>query len=182
MAARWLARWRVPLGWILGLAALYVAKPRGEWLLAGIGVAAIGEALRLWASGHLEKDQGLTTSGPYAWTRNPLYLGSLFVGLGFCIAAGRFSLLILLAGLFAAVYVPVMKREARRLEAVYPADYSRYAAEVPLFVPRPPRNGAEARERSSFSWRRVGVNREYLTVIGLLLVAAFLSVKWMLGG
>jgi protein-S-isoprenylcysteine O-methyltransferase Ste14 len=160
------------------LVALYLAMPRPEWLLAGIGVASLGEALRLWASGHLVKNQRLTTGGPYAWTRNPLYLGSLFVGLGFCLAAGRAPLFAVLAGLFGVVYLPVMKREARRLEEAYPGEYPRYAATVPLFWPRPPR--AQDGESSAFSWSRVLENREHLTVTGLVLVAALLWAKWIL--
>ena len=178
MSSEAIARWRVPLGWILGLLALWLAEPTRDYLLAGVLVAAIGEALRLWASGYLEKDRRLATGGPYAWTRNPLYLGSLLVGMGFTLATGRMFLLLVLVGLFAAVYVPVMKREAARLEAAFPGDYSLYASRVPLLVPRVPReDGARG---SSFSWSQVWVNREPVTVVGLVLVVAILWAKWKL--
>lgn len=140
----------------------------------------MGEALRFCASGYLEKDRRLATGGPYAWTRNPLYLGSLLVGLGFTLATGRMFLLVVLVALFAAVYFPVMKREAERLEAAFPGDYSFYASRVPLLVPRvPPRGEATG---ASFSWSQVWVNREPVTVVGLLLVVAILWVKWKLLG
>ena len=172
-----MARWRVPLGWVLGLLALWIAEPTGVYLIAGVLVAAAGEALRIWASGYLEKDRRLTTEGPYAWTRNPLYLGSLLVGLGFALATGKLVLLAVLAGLFAAIYIPVMKREAARLEAAFPLDYSVYAARVPLLLPRVPREGARG---VSYSWARVQANREPVTVIGILVVVLILWAKWRL--
>jgi protein-S-isoprenylcysteine O-methyltransferase Ste14 len=173
-----IARWRVPVGWLLGLLALWLAEPTGGYLLAGVSLAAFGEALRLWASGYLDKDRRLATGGPYAWTRNPLYLGSLFVGLGFTLATGRMFLLFALVALFAAVYFPVMKREAARLEAAFPGDYSLYASRVPLLVPRVPRR--DSARGSSFSWNQVWVNREPVTVVGLVLVVAILWAKWKL--
>jgi len=178
MTSETIARWRVPVGWLLGLLALWLAEPTGGYLLAGVLVAAIGEALRLWASGYLEKDRRLATAGPYAWTRNPLYLGSFFMGVGFTLATGRVILLFLLVALFAAVYVPVMKREATRLEASFPSDYPLYAARVPLLIPRAPRE--ESALGASFSWSQVWVNREPVTVLGLLLVVVILWAKWRL--
>jgi len=176
MTSETIARWRVPVGWLLGLLALWLAEPTGGYLLAGIVVAVLGEALRLWASGYLQKDRRLSTEGPYAWTRNPLYLGSLLVGLGFTLATGRLFLLLVLVALFAAVYFPVMKREAARLEEAFPGDYSLYASRVPLLVPRVPReNGARG---AGFSWIQVWVNREPVTVLGLLLVVVILWAKW----
>lgn len=180
MTAEALARWRVPVGWLLGLLALWVARPRGEYLLVGVVVAAVGEGLRLWASGYLEKDRKLATAGPYAWTRNPLYLGSLFVGAGFALATGRLVGLVALIVLFAAIYFPVMKREAKRLAVAFPDDYSRYASRVPLLVPRIPRR--DWSPSGSFSWGRVVANREPTTVVGLVLVVAILWGKWMLLG
>jgi protein-S-isoprenylcysteine O-methyltransferase Ste14 len=171
-----MARWRVPVGWLLGLLALWLAEPTGAYLLAGVLVAAVGEALRLWASGYLEKDRRLTTAGPYAWTRNPLYLGSFLVGVGFTLATGKWVLLIVLFALFAAVYFPVMKREAARLEAAFPGDYSLYASRVPLLVPRIPRGND--RHGPSFSWAQVWANREAVTIVGLALVVVILWVKW----
>ena len=112
-------------------------------------------------------------SGPYAWTRNPLYLGSLFVGVGFALATGRFVLLLVVVLLFIAVYAPVMRREASRLAETFPEAYPAYAERVPLFWPNPARGrGAE------FSFVRVVRNREYWTVLGWL--AAALMLGWKL--
>jgi protein-S-isoprenylcysteine O-methyltransferase Ste14 len=178
MTSDTMARWRVPAGWLLGLLALWLAEPTGGYLLVGVSVAVAGEALRLWASGYLEKDRRLATEGPYAWTRNPLYLGNLLVGLGFSLATGRMFLLLLLVALFAAIYVPVMKREAARLQAAFPGEYTLYAARVPLLVPRAPRG--DANPGATFSWGQVWANREPITVAGILLVVAILWVKWKL--
>jgi protein-S-isoprenylcysteine O-methyltransferase Ste14 len=172
-----LARWRVPAGWLLGILALWLAKPTPSYLITGILIAVVGEALRLWASGYLEKDRRLATEGPYAWTRNPLYFGSLLVGLGFTLATGRPLFLLVLAALFAAVYLPVMKREAARLETAFPATYPFYASRVPLLIPRVPRVPGTG---AGFSWNQVWKNGEPRTVLGLLLVAAILFLKWRL--
>ena len=180
MTSETMVRWRVPAGWLFGLLALWFAEPTGAYLIVGVSVAAIGEALRLWASGYLEKDRRLATAGPYAWTRNPLYLGSFFVGVGFTLATGKVVLLFLLVALFAAIYVPVMKREATRLEASFPSDYSLYAARVPLLIPRAPRE--ESAPGASFSWSQVWVNREPVTVIGVVLGVVILWAKWRLAG
>jgi protein-S-isoprenylcysteine O-methyltransferase Ste14 len=177
MISESIARWRVPVGWLLGLLALWMAEPTGTYLVAGIVVALMGEALRLWASGYLEKDRRLATEGPYAWTRNPLYLGSLIVGLGFTLATGRVLFLLLLVALFVAVYLPVMRREAVRLEAAFPGDYRLYASRVPLLIPRVPRESGQGR---GFSWSQVWNNREPRTVVGLIAVAAILWAKWRL--
>ena len=172
-----LARWRVPAGWLLGLLAIWLAEPTASYLVAGVLVAVVGESLRLWASGYLEKDRALATEGPYAWTRNPLYLGSLLVGLGFTLATGRPLFLLVLGALFAAVYVPVMRREAARLEAAFPGVYPGYASRVPLLIPRRPGDSGAAKE---FSWSQVWNNREPRTVVGLIAVAAILWAKWRL--
>ena len=172
-----LARWRVPVGWLLGVLAIWLAKPTVSYLIAGVLIAVVGESIRLWASGYLEKDRKLATEGPYAWTRNPLYLGSLLVGLGFTLATGRPLFLILLAVLFAAIYLPVMKREAARLEVAFPGIYPGYASRVPLLIPRWPRDPGEGKE---FSWNQVWKNREPRTVVGVIAVAAILWAKWRL--
>jgi protein-S-isoprenylcysteine O-methyltransferase Ste14 len=176
MTSETLARWRVPVGWALGLGALWLAEPTGGYLIVGVLVAVAGEALRLWASGYLERNRRLATAGPYAWTRNPLYLGSLLVGLGFTLATGKIALVVVLAALFAAVYFPVMKREAARLEAAFPGEYPGYAARVPLLLPRLPRGGGAGDAR--FQWSQVISNREPRTVLGLLSAIAILWAKW----
>src|SRR5207253_870079 len=93
-------RWRVPLGFACAALFLVLARPRPLTLIIGGAVALPGLALRTWASGHLRKNDALAVSGPYAYTRNPLYLGSFLIGLGFTIAAGRLILGLVFAALF----------------------------------------------------------------------------------
>ena len=168
-----LTKWRVPLGWVSGVLALLVADPNPRLYGVGLGLAAVGEALRLWASGNLDKNERLSTRGPYAWTRNPLYLGSLIIGVGFSLATGRLALLGIVVVLFAAVYGPVMKREAARLEDAFPEVFPDYAEKVPLFWPRWPRESA----RGEFRLDRIRRNREHWTVVGWIAVALFLGWK-----
>ena len=154
--------------------ALYLARPSAGLYFAGVLVSVIGESIRVWAAGHLVKDAVLTRSGPYRWTRNPLYLGSLFVGLGFALAAGRPVLIVAVGVLFVLIYIPVMKREGRRLGERYVEDYADFAARVPLFWPRCP--GGE-KDTGGFTWSRVFCNREHWTVVGLVLVALTFGAK-----
>src|SRR5215472_9921017 len=102
----WAARWRVPLGFALGIAYLVFAQPTAASLLAGGLVAALGLGLRAYAAGCLDKNRELSTGGPYRYTRNPLYLGSALVALGFAWAGHRWVLVLAAAALFVLVYWP----------------------------------------------------------------------------
>src|SRR6476659_4446180 len=93
----WIQRWRVPLGFVCDADFIFFAKPTPRALLIGGSISLLGLALRGWAAGHIRKNAELATSGPYAFTRNPLYLGSFFLGLGFTIASGRWELAVLFA-------------------------------------------------------------------------------------
>ena len=171
-----LVRLRVPLTWALGLAAIGLAQPTPGLLIVGLIIAGLGQALRIWAAGHLIKGGEVTRSGPYSWTRNPLYLGSSLVGLGFCLAAGRWELGALLGVLLLGVYRPVIGTEARKLSERFPEAYEEYARTVPLFIPRPWQKGSWSRDRL-FSWERVWANKEYKTAAGWLAVVIILWVK-----
>src|SRR5258706_9323513 len=100
-------RWRVPLGFLCAAIFLLLSKPRPLTLALGGALALPGLFLRAWATGHLRKNDSLAVTGPYAYTRNPLYLGSFLIGVGFTIASGRFVLGFLFAALFLGIYVPV---------------------------------------------------------------------------
>jgi len=178
-------RIRVPLGFGYGLLFLYLATPRPGFFSAGILLASLGLAFRLWASGYLSKGRELATSGPYSWTRNPLYLGSFVMGLGFTVAAANVWLIGLFLVLFVAVYVPVMKREERELTQAFGSDYSVYRDSVALFLPlgspvRNPSQPADSTPKGNFQWAKVICNREYNAVIGFLLVTALIGAKMVL--
>jgi protein-S-isoprenylcysteine O-methyltransferase Ste14 len=170
-----LVRLRVPFGWVLGLSAGWLARPTPISLAIGLTLAVVGESIRIWAAGYLVKWKGLTRSGPYRRTRNPLYLGSFLVGIGFAVATARWEVGTLLVAFLLGVYLPVMKAEAAKLTEAHPDAYPDYAREVPLLLPLPGRWASSAQERA-FSWKRVNENREHVTVLGCL--AASLLLWW----
>jgi protein-S-isoprenylcysteine O-methyltransferase Ste14 len=175
--ATWASRWRVPMGF--GLAALYLllAQPAPKLLLCGAALALAGLLLRAWAAGHLSKNQRLATGGPYAYTRNPLYLGSAAMGLGGALAGRSWLVGGAFAVLFVLVYWPVMRREARFLLGEFPDTFESYARQVPLFFPRlSPFRGGDER----FDWRLYRRNREYEAAAGYAGVILFLVLKlWL---
>ena len=132
----WIQRWRVPLGFLCGAAFIFFARPTPRMLLIGASVSLLGLALRAWAAGHIRKNAQLATSGPYAFTRNPLYLGSFLLGLGFTIASGRWWLGLLFAALFLGIYLPVMRVEATKMTELFGKEFETYRRAVPLFFPR----------------------------------------------
>jgi len=171
--AAWAARWRVPLGFLLGVAYLFFCRPTVKLLIAGGAVAAAGLALRAFAAGHLAKNQRLATSGPYACTRNPLYLGSALMGAGFALAGGSWILALACMLLFAAIYWPVIRREEEYLRREFGEVYDRYAQRVPLFLPRFRRPAGGEK----FQWKQYRKNHEYEALLGYLAVMIFLAFE-----
>ena len=176
VGSTWIQRWRVPLGFLSAALFLILARPRPATLLVGALVSLFGLSLRAWAAGHIRKNDALAISGPYAYTRNPLYLGSFFLGLGFTIGSGRWVLGLLFAALFLGIYLPVMRVESRTMARLFSDSYEPYAAAVPLFFPRltPHRtNVTKARFDGSLYMRY----REYEAALGLLVAWALLIIK-----
>lgn len=174
---KWIQRWRVPLGFLCAALFLFFAKPTPKALLIGASVSILGLALRAWASGHIRKNSQLATSGPYAFTRNPLYLGSFLLGLGFTIASGRVLLGLLFAALFLGIYLPVMRVEASTMIELFGSQYDTYSRSVPLFFPRitPFReSGAVANRFDGTLYLRY---REYRAALGLVFAWGLLLIK-----
>lgn len=176
----WVQRWRVPLGFLCGALFVVLARPRFLTLAAGGAVALIGLALRAWAAGHIRKNSALAISGPYAHTRNPLYLGSFLLGLGFTIAAGQPILGVLFVALFLGIYLPVMRVEAATLSRLFGEDYTRYARAVPLFFPRLMPYGDETSRGAKFDAELYLRYREYQAAIGLVVAWGLLALKALL--
>jgi protein-S-isoprenylcysteine O-methyltransferase Ste14 len=170
-------RWRVPLGFACAALFFLLAQSRPWTLIVGGLVALPGLALRAWATGHLRKNDALATTGPYAYTRNPLYLGSFVIGLGFTIAAGRLILGLVFAVLFLGIYVPVMRVETKTLAELFGKDYQDYAAAVSLFLPRVTayRTRAAKVKFDAALYRRY---REYQAAIGLVVAWLLLAFRW----
>lgn len=173
----WIQRWRVPLGFLCAAVFLFFARPTPIALVAGACVSVLGLAIRAWASGHIRKNAQLATSGPYAFTRNPLYFGSFLLGLGFTIASGRWLLAVLFGALFLGIYLPVMRVEASTMGQLFGSDFEVYRRSVPLFFPRltPYRSGdAAAVKFDSSLYLRY---REYRAALGLIVAWGLLLIK-----
>ena len=164
--------------WILIVPFVLLSRPTPRLVLVGALIAALGIALRGWSAGLIHKDRELSTAGPYAHTRNPLYLGSFLIGLGVTVGAGRWELLLLFGACYALVYGAVIRQESRALEQRFGDHYLRWAREVPLFLPRLAPYRGESAGRFTFErWRR---NREYEAVLGVVAGFLFLTVKLLL--
>ena len=166
-------RIRVPLGFIFAVVYIWLAQPTRTSLIAGTLVLLPGLVLRGLASGHVQKDKQLTVSGPYAYTRNPLYVGSLMLAAGFAIAARSWWIVAVMLLMFAAIYVPVIAGEERYLRQTFP-EYEDYARHVPRILPRFTPYGSQ---QSAYSSARYWKHREYEASIGCAVVLAILVVK-----
>ena len=177
MSGSFVQRWRVPLGFLCAAIFLVLARPKPVTLIVGGVISLLGLGIRAWAAGHIRKNVPLATTGPYAFTRNPLYLGSFILGLGFTVAAGRWILAALFAALFLGIYLPVMRVEANDLARVFGEDYKRYALSVPLFVPRLTPFDRGSADATRFDRHLYLKYREYRAALGLVLGWAALAIK-----
>jgi protein-S-isoprenylcysteine O-methyltransferase Ste14 len=166
-------RIRVPLGFIFTVVFVLLAQPTKTSLVTGALVLLPGLVLRGLASGHVQKDKQLTTSGPYAYTRNPLYLGSLMLAAGFAIAARSWWIVAIMLVMFAVIYVPVIAGEERYLRRTF-SEYDDYARHVPRMLPRLTPYGSA---QGAYSGARYWKHREYQASIGCAVVLAVLAVK-----
>jgi protein-S-isoprenylcysteine O-methyltransferase Ste14 len=168
-------RLRVPIGFITAILFVFFSRPTWMSLAAGVPIALFGGAVRAWASGHLRKNAELAVGGPYAFTRNPLYFGSFVMTAGCAVCGGGLWLSLWLMALFLAIYLPVMQAEAAHMKRLFANDYDRWAANVPLFIPRvTPYSAGQARRFDPGQYMR---HREYRAAIGLAIVISVLSFK-----
>jgi protein-S-isoprenylcysteine O-methyltransferase Ste14 len=166
MTLRKLARLRVPLGFAFFAVAFWLASPTSTTLVAGAAIALVGQALRVWAAGHIEKGREVTRSGPYRLMRHPLYVGSAILGLGFSVAAWSFGTVMLVMTYFLVTYMAAVRTEEATLDARFAGEYSAY------------REGrAEETARRFSAQRAFGSNREYRSVAGLVGVFALLWLR-----
>ena len=180
--ARVATRTRVPLGFLFAVAYLWWARPTWTSLCAGMAVALVGVAVRAMASGHIRKNADLATTGPYAYTRNPLYLGSILIAIGFVLAARNWWIGLGALAMFAFIYVPVIRNEEAYLRSAFPA-YTTYAASVPRLLPRltPYRAGVhQDAGLGRFSMELYLRHREYNAILGSLLMIGVLILKMLL--
>lgn len=174
------ARWRVRLGYLLAVVVLLLARPTPHSILLGAAVGIMGLALRAYAAGYLYKQEVLTTTGPYARTRNPLYFGSGILAAGAAIATHSWWAAALLLLYFGLVYGFVMRREALELRLKHGSAFDAYAAAVPLFFPRLTAGTNKDAKNGGFSWQLYWKNHEYQATIGFLLLLIGLTAIWRL--
>lgn len=156
------AKLRVPGGFLMVAAFLWLSAPTWTSLAIGLPVSIVGLALRAWAAGHLEKNRALAESGPYAHVRNPLYIGTLAVAAGFVLASRQWVLGALFAAVFLLIYLPVVELEEQHLRSIFP-EYADYARRVPRLFPRISKAGT-----GRFQWSVYKRNQEYQALAGFL--------------
>lgn len=171
-ATQWkkLARWRVPLGFATFLAAFVLSAPTPATYAAGLLIALAGQALRLWAAGHIEKSREVTRSGPYRHIRHPLYVGSVLMGSGFVVASASAWTAVLAVAYFTVTYVAAVRSEEATLDEKFAGEYSAY------------REGratdASAPSTRRFSMDRAfGMNREGRSLTGFVVAFALLALR-----
>lgn len=171
-------RIRVPLGFIFAFLYFWLAKPTWRSLALGMVFIVPGLLIRALASGHVRKNEALATSGPYAYTRNPLYLGSLLIGVGFAVAARSWWVGVILVVMFFAIYLPVIRGEEKFLRERFP-DFDDYSRRVPRMFPR--LTAAPSSEDSGgFSMDLYLKHREWNALLGAIAIVAVLIVKMKL--
>jgi len=166
------ARLRVPAGFVLAAAFVWLSSPSPPSLILGLILSVLGLALRAWAAGHLAKNESLAETGPYAFVRNPLYIGTLIAALGLVIAGRSVILLAVFLAVFLLVYLPVIELEEQHLRKLFPA-YDAYARRVPALRPLLRPAGPVGRFRPRLYWR----NQEYNALFALAIAAIVLIVK-----
>ena len=172
-------RIRVPLGFAFAVFYVWRARPTWLWLGAGALIAAMGLLVRAVASGHVDKNAELATSGPYAYVRNPLYLGSIIIAAGFAVAARDLVIALLMVALFTLIYVPTIRSEEEYLRSRFAA-YEAYARSVPRLVPRTVNFGGMTQ---GFSRELYLKHREYNALFGAtaMLAALVVRILWFRG-
>jgi len=159
------ARFRVTIGFVSGVVVLWLAQPTWRTLEVGGLVALLGEAVRIWAAGHLEKGREVTTSGPYAFTRHPLYVGSSIIGIGLAFASASAAVAALVFAYLAVTLTAAIRTEEAHLTEKFGDAYPEYRA------------GRVAGEAREFSFPRAMRNREYRAILGLLAAFLLLALK-----
>ena len=179
-AGNFFVRWRVRLGYPLAIAVLWFSQPTPRSILYGALAGIIGLWMRAYAAGYLHKREVLTVTGPYAYTRNPLYLGSAFLALAVGFATRSWISASILIVYFAVFYSVVMRREASELRPRHGAAFEEYARAVPLFIPRLTPAKLSAATAGAFSLGQYRKNHEWQAAVGFLFLLFVLLVIWRL--
>ena len=171
---RMMQRLRIPVALFLAVSLIVFAKPSLTTLSLGCSLAFLGMCIRAWAAGHIRKDQTLAVSGPYAYTRNPLYFGSFLLGTGFACASGVWWVGVVFIVYYLFVYIPVMQAESVDLTRLFGSDFKTYVASVPMFFPS---LSTSVRSENHFDWKLYLRHREYQVIVGFVLAVSFLVAR-----
>jgi protein-S-isoprenylcysteine O-methyltransferase Ste14 len=168
---------RTKSAWLIAVPFFLLAAPTPTSLAVGALLSTVGLALRGWSAGTIHKGEMLTTSGPYAFVRNPLYVGSFLIGGGLAVAGGSWLWLVLFLVFFAAMYGPTVATEAERLTEQFGHRYVEYSTHVPAFIPRlTPFRAGPAEGAGEFRWSQYERNREWEALLG---AAAAFALLWL---
>jgi Phospholipid methyltransferase len=184
MAVTWsriARRIRVPLGFAFAALYLWLARPTPLFMALSLILVIPGVWLRAYASGYVKKNTELTVTGPYAFTRNPLYLGSMLIAFGFALASRSIWIVLALAALFALIYVPVIRSEEAFLRSTFP-EFDAYAARVPRLLPRLSPASSSKSGRGAFSPGLYRKHREYNALIGAVAIYVALALRIYIWG
>lgn len=168
----------MPLGFVFTGVFLWLARPTWQTMMLSLVLVAPGVWLRGYAAGYVRKNAELTRTGPYAHTRNPLYLGSMMIAFGFAAAAGSWVILVTLTALFAAIYWPTIRGEEAYLREHF-AGFDAYAKSVPRLLPRWTAAATDD-VAGSFSSKLYLHHREYNATMGAIAIYAALTIKLIL--
>jgi protein-S-isoprenylcysteine O-methyltransferase Ste14 len=172
-------RIRVPMGFVFAVLYLWLARPALRFVALGTILIVPGLLIRALASGHVRKNEVLATSGPYAYTRNPLYLGSLLIGIGFAVAARSWWVGLALVVMFFAIYLPVIRDEELFLRQKFP-EFAEYVKRVPQMFPSLLSSSNGRENAGGFSLDLYLKHREYNALIGSVLLTCALIIKMTL--
>jgi protein-S-isoprenylcysteine O-methyltransferase Ste14 len=170
-------KWRVRITLLFVILAVVLAEPVLWSILAGVGLTVVGLMIRTWACGHLEKERKLTTSGPYRYTRNPLYFGNLMIGMGVVIGAQSWWILGCAFVVFAIFYPVIILSEKKKMEELFPLEYPEYRRLVPLFFPS--YFSTWPHQKTRFHWVLFKKNREARAIIGSALFWLIMTAKFL---
>ena len=170
------------IAWALTLPFLWYCRPTATLLFLGTPFSVLGLLVRGWAAGSIDKDQELATSGPYAYLRNPLYLGTLLIGIGVTVAGGASEWILLFLAYFIAVYGMTISIERNRLTKLFGQEYHEYTSSVPSLIPRVvPHRPSQDSGGCGFRFKRYRRNKEWEALLGVLAMFSFLAVKSIFG-
>ena len=172
---------RLKLVWLLVIPFLWFASPTSSSILWGVALGLLGLLIRGWAAGTIQKEEQLTTTGPYAYTRNPLYIGSLLLGVGITLGGGNPIWVALFLLFYLTVYSRTVLGEVVLLGELFGEQYAHYASHVPAFIPRLSPYQAPGGTDAGFTFARYRRNNEWEAALGFVLVFGYLTARWWMG-